>query len=74
MNLFLPWVSLRLDLGTGSGCIAITALLDAAVARASAVAIDVAPEALRTAAANGRRLLPEGKTLEAAVGRVLGRL
>eukprot|EP00435_Cladocopium_sp_Y103_P019810 s2291_g4.t2 len=53
-----------LDLGTGSGCIAITALLDASATTASAVGIDLAPLALQTAAANGRRLLPETKKLE----------
>lgn len=50
----LPRAPRLLDLGTGSGCIAVTLALE--LPRARVVATDVSPAALAVAAANARRL------------------
>lgn len=48
-----------LDLGTGTGCIAITLLLE--VGGVHGVATDISPEALEVARANARALAPSGR-------------
>ncbi|HMO31945.1 MAG TPA: peptide chain release factor N(5)-glutamine methyltransferase [Lacibacter sp.] len=62
-DLIIRWVKAKqelrkplriLDIGTGSGCLAITLQLE--IPGASVTALDISPEALATAAANGRLL------------------